>query len=293
MSSEIARLVSPRIGFACAALVALAACERAAEAPAPRADAANGSVDWARAALQRNPHIEVVASDPEKQVFTIRDRASGEVQVVKLNELAAAPIAQLQGSAAQTATAPEGEPVATEAEPASTAQASEGGPPADEQGAAQAAGIPPQSSSTDAGYTIERTGGQLRVSGPGVSIVSSGPGANAAEASAGARPSEPIICEGRRMVHFDNREIYVDGDAIVVRDGCEIFITNSQIFAKGTGVVARGGVVHISNSHVEGAQASFDVDAKSKLFVRGSTFQGMARRDQLAMVQDQGGNRWR
>ena len=95
------------------------------------------------------------------------------------------------------------------------------------------------------------------------------------------------------MLHFDNRDVYVDGDAITVRDGCEMFITNSRIVASGTGVTVRNAVVHVSNSHIEGAEGSFDVDADSKMYVRGSTFQGLSRRAELAMVQDQGGNRWR
>ena len=95
------------------------------------------------------------------------------------------------------------------------------------------------------------------------------------------------------MLHFDNREIFVEGDAITVRDGCEMFITNSRIVASGTGVTVRNGVVHVSNSHIEGAQGSFEADAQAKMYVRGSTFQGLSRRDELAMVQDQGGNRWR
>jgi hypothetical protein len=291
--TAILRLVAPRIGCACAALLVLTACERGAEAPAAtpvaRADTAADQVAWARAALERNPEIEVVASDPEKQVFTIRMRRTGDVQVVKLAELAAAPIAQLQ---AQTPS----QPVQSEAPPeqAGATQAdAEPAPAAQPSPSAQTAAAPAQSSSTDSGYTIERTGGQLRVSGPGVSIVSTGQGAAGTQASAAPRASEPIICEGQRMLHFDNREISVEGDAVIVRDGCEMFITNSRIVGTGTGIIVRNGIVHVSNSHVEGGENSFDVDRQSRIFVRGSTFQGIPRRDQLAMVQDQGGNRWR
>jgi hypothetical protein len=291
MASEIVRLVSPRIGFACAALVVLTACDRGAQAPAPAAASRpatpNAEVAWARAALERNPNIEVVASDPEKEVFTIRDRRTGDVQVAKLNDLAAAPVAQMQAlPSAPAELAAEAQPEATSPPPPPEAAAGQ-------QPVAQTDAVPPQSTSSDAGYTIERSGGQLRVSGPGVSIVSSGQAGSDAQAGAVARASEPIICEGRRMLHLDNRELSVEGDAVIVRDGCEVFITNSRIVASGTGVVVRDGVVHVSNSHVEGRQGSFDVDAKSKMFVRSSTFQGVPRRDQLAMVQDQGGNRWR
>jgi hypothetical protein len=144
----------------------------------------------------------------------------------------------------------------------------------------------------NADYTIERSGGRVKVSGPGVSIVSgeSAP-AYTAKGEPGQRTVDPIICEGERMMHFDGRDIYVDGDAITVRGGCELYITNSRIVASSTGVVVRGGTVHIANSYVEGARASFDAGGGTRLYLRGSTFQGLSRRDALAMIEDQGGNR--
>ena len=142
-------------------------------------------------------------------------------------------------------------------------------------------------------YTIERTDGQLKISGPGISVVSAAKGTNAAQEAQSSRSAEPIICEGHRMLHFDGRNISVEGDAITVRGGCELYITNSNIVASGTGIVVHDGTVHITNSYIEGASGSFEADSQAKVFVRGSTFQGLSRRDQLAMVQDQGGNRWR
>jgi hypothetical protein len=94
-------------------------------------------------------------------------------------------------------------------------------------------------------------------------------------------------------LQLDNRDIYVDGDAITVRGGCEVFITNSHIVASGTGIVVQDAIVHVSNSQIEGGNASFQADDRAKMYVRGSTFTGIPRRAELAMVQDQGGNRWR
>jgi len=95
------------------------------------------------------------------------------------------------------------------------------------------------------------------------------------------------------MVHLDNREIFVEGDAITVRGGCELYITNSRVVATRTGIVVQDGIVHVSNSHIEGQEGSFDADSRAKVFVRASTFRGLPRRSELAQVQDQGGNRWR
>ncbi len=286
-----------RLMLACSTLLILFACQQSKDT-----GAAQGATElaWARAALERNPNLEVIATDMQMGVFTVRDKTTGEVHAVRLSELAAAPAAQLAAPAAAGADrAPEqsvapAAPLAPEAksESASTSVAQDTQPavsqptptPAD---AASAASEPHP-------YTIERADGQVKVSGPGISIVSSGtPTAASAQAERGQRSVDPIICEGRRMIHLDNRDIYVEGDAITARDGCEVYITNSRIIASGTGVVVRDAVVHIDNSYVEGSMASFEVDGRARMFVRGSTFNGLSRRDSLASVQDQGGNQWR
>lgn len=294
----LARTWSRPLSLAIAAIL-LGACQQAQQ-PAPQAATENttsGDIEWARAALQRNPNLELLATDTNARVFTVRDKHSGEVRAVKLDELAAAPVASLTARAssqdagrtpaATPSPTPEAQPVASEpaartSEPAATSQ-----PAPATQTAAN------DTSATTPGYTIERSAGQVRVSGPGVSIVSSGAGSVDATSDTQRNASEPIICEGARMVHLDNRQLYVEGDAITVRGGCELYITNSRIVATGTGIVVRDGTVHVSNSHIEGVQNSFDADSSAKVFVRASTFKGLPRRSELALVQDQGGNRWR
>ena len=141
-------------------------------------------------------------------------------------------------------------------------------------------------------YKIERSDGQVRVTGPGVSIVSTQSTADAARASA-AEATDPIVCEGRRMIHLDNRNIVVNGDAIIARGGCELHITNSRITASGTGLVVNGATVHVNNSTVEGKSASYAADGSARIFARGSTFSGQQKRHPYAVVQDLGGNDWR
>jgi hypothetical protein len=131
------------------------------------------------------------------------------------------------------------------------------------------------------------------VSGPGVSIVSTGSGAKSGPNLAGVRASEPIICEGKRLLKLDDRKIYVDGDAIIARGGCELYITNSHIVASGTGLIVEDAIVHVANSQIEGADGSFNATDRAKMFVRTSTFTGMPRRAELASVLDQGGYQWR
>jgi hypothetical protein len=173
---------------------------------------------------------------------------------------------------------------ATPAAPAQPAQVVDNSPAAAAE-RAQAA---------ESNYTIDRTGGTLRVSGPGVSIVSSGRSdASSPSNAAGVRASEPIICEGKRMLKLDDRKMYVEGDAIIARGGCELYITNSTIVATGTGLIVEDAIVHVANSHIEGQNGSFNATDRAKMFVRTSTFEGVPRRAEFASVLDQGGNQYR
>jgi hypothetical protein len=286
---------------ACLAIALLAACTKPAPevaAPPPASattsDAANDTANelkWARLALARNPALEIIATDTAAGVFTVRFKDTGEVRAVKMGELAAMPVSALTASRA-TPDMPASATTPTPATPATTSASSSSTPSTSQP--ASLAQSSSDASPTASNYTIERADGQVKVSGPGVSIVSSGPAAVPSSPSdANQRGADPIICEGRRMLHFDNRNIYVEGDAIIARGGCELYITNSRVVADGTGVIVRDAVVHISNSTIEGGAASFDADDSAKVYVRGSTFQGVPRRSERAVVQDQGGNQWR
>jgi hypothetical protein len=298
MSTQRMRLAPPSVGLAVLAGLALAACNRgeapqsASVAPAANAPSSSASataeMSWARAALERNPDLEVIATDPQTGVVTVKHRSTGDVEAIKASELAAVTPSQLKPMDMHAAPAPEPEPAPSQNEsaraPAQNAQAT-----AADTGANQ-----PGTITSNGAYTVDRSGGKIRVSGPGVSIESSGTNAAASnQPGAGRRAVDPFICEGRRQLQLDNRDIYVDGDAITVRGGCEVFITNSHIVATGTGIVVQDAIVHVSNSQIEGGNASFQADDRAKMYVRGSTFTGVPRRAELAMVQDQGGNRYR
>src|SRR5262245_36905371 len=121
MSTQLTRLVFPSVGLAVMAALALAACNRgeapksesvaAANAPSTSASAnATAEMTWARAAIERNPDLEVIATDPLTGVVTIKHRSTGEVEAIKANELAAVTPSQLKPMQMQAAPPPEPEP---------------------------------------------------------------------------------------------------------------------------------------------------------------------------------------
>jgi hypothetical protein len=280
-----------RIALACAGLVMLAACGR--ESP--------DEMSWARAALERNTGVEVVAADQQSHTFTIRLKDSGELRTVRADQIVAFP----PGTAAGTATSADGRaPAALTADapetPAAPQKAMTAAAPATEPEApdtprTQQASLTPQGPTQP-----DSAPGRVLESGPGYSIKAAGTGAQTAararEASMTSAPlerrHEPIVCQGARLVQIDNRNLAFDGDAVSAQDGCELHITNSHISASGVGVLARAANVHIDNSLIEGDQASIDASDGAQVYAARSRFKGLSRRLDTASLHDLGGNVW-
>jgi hypothetical protein len=140
--------------------------------------------------------------------------------------------------------------------------------------------------------------GRLLASGPGYSIKASGSKSSsirtavAATAAPVERLHDPIICQGSRLLHIDNRNLQFDGDAVSAEDGCEIHITNTHISAKGIGVLARAANVHIENSEIEGDSGAIDASEGAQVYAESSTFRGLTRRMEASAFHDLGGNVW-
>lgn len=141
-------------------------------------------------------------------------------------------------------------------------------------------------------------GGRVIAKGPGYSIVAASPGSRAAAGDTKVTDApletlhDPIVCQGQRVLHIDNRDIRFDGNAITAEDGCEVHITNSRISAGGIAIHAHDASVHIENSEIEGQKASIDAAGAAEIYAEASTFRGAARRLGQAAIHDLGNNSW-
>ena len=266
---------------ACLALVALAAC----------APEGQDEMSWARAALARNDRIEVVAADRQSGTFTVRVKDTGELRMVRADQLIAGPALPANAPAAAAGTA---------APPAATPVTAEDGPLASAGEAAVRQDAKPQAAAP-AGTRADTAGGRVLKEGPGYTIKAASTAAPAAggrvrdstvTSAAVERRHEPIVCQGSRLLHIDNRNLEFDGDAVSAQDGCEIHITNSHISATGVGVTARHANVHIDNSLIEGDTASIDASDGAQVYAASSRFRGLRRRLDTAAFHDLGGNIW-
>jgi len=283
VGSHLRRMLRPLVTTVVVA-ASLAACQQRTEATTDR------EMDWARAALERNPAIELVSADAEARRFTVRIKASGELATVPLGTLVAGPVESFAAPQPPTA-APEEPPVALAQPPAAEAvdEVAETVPAASPEPEEPAAGT----EAVAPAYTVQRSASGVRVTGPGVSIETVGPPAGAAAAAASPgmmRADSAIICEGARLLQIDGRNLAVAGDAIVARDGCEIHITNSRIDASRSAVTVQNARVHITNSQVKGSFRSLDIDDGGQVYARSSEFTGLVQRRGSAKLEDLGGN---
>jgi len=264
-------------------------------------------MSWARAALERNSGVEVVAADQQSHTFTIRLKDTGELRTVRADQIVAyAPGATAAG------TAP---PVDGKATPVAASAGATASPAAPDKMTAAAAvaaqepdaEAPPVSARTQQASLAPQNAVQPD-SAPG-RVLESGPGYSIKAVSAGSQSStraresnvtsaplerrhEPIVCQGARMVQIDNRNLVFDGDAVSAEDGCELHITNSHISANGIGILVRAANVHIHNSLIEGEQASISASDGAQVYAASSRFKGLSRRLDTASFHDLGGNVW-
>ncbi|HVP32120.1 MAG TPA: hypothetical protein VMT09_00600 [Steroidobacteraceae bacterium] len=285
------------LAAACFGSLTLAACSHPAQ----------DEMSWARAALERNERIEIVATDPQARTFTVRSKDTGALSVVRADQVTAAPApasAPPAASAAATpaaAAAPTGESDESAAKGAPAAAATEeaAGRP-QEPPAARPAAEPPvfASRALQPGSPARPVPGQVIEAGPGYLIEAAAAPASTPAAREPGPPAaaelrrEPIVCQGQRMLHIDNLNLQFEGDAVSAEDGCEIHITNSRIRATGVGVSARAANVHIDNSLIEGDAASIEASDGAQIYTASSRFRGLSRRLDTAAVHDLGGNVW-
>jgi len=266
-------------------------------------------MSWARDALQRNDRLQVVTSDNQAKTFTVRMKDSGQLVVIPVDQIVAGPAAGLQPPQ-QSAAAPAPAPAESPAAPAKalSTPASES-PPPPVAPATPAPVAPSESAESPALASNEPVPhaqsaanarpGSVLASGPGYSIKASGSKAGPASPSPAIAPPgaperlhDPIICQGARLLHIDNRNLEFDGDAITAEDGCEIHITNTHISAKGIGVLARAANVHIKNSEIDGESGAVDASDGAQVYAESSRFRGLTRRLESSAFHDLGGNVW-
>ena len=269
-------------------------------------------IDWAKAALARNPDFEIVATDESAGVFTVRDTVTGTMRTLKLQDLVAAPLPPkaAPGDVARPGAPAPATPTVESPEVSDDSHEAAPGDPAlaaaqttgeyEEQVLAQnSAGSP---LAEGPGYSIARGTGSkpeaaaATLEGPGYRIERQAAAPSRAANTPAAQPvqlerrTDPIICQGNRLMRIDGETIEFSGDAVIAEQGCDLYISNARISAGGVGIIARQARVHIFNSTIGGTRGSYEASAGGEIYVARSTFNGVGRRYDGGQMTDLGGN---
>jgi len=281
--------IASRIALASLPLVLLAACGKQEQVR---------EVDWARAALARNPALEILSTDEASGTFSVRDTTTGATYKLQTSELMAAPlpakVAQNNVPATPAPVAP-ATPADLAAEPVEASQTTdavaavrgsgeslvEGPGYSITRGAAQDSAAS-TSSMEGPGYSITREGSATRQSQPDAEAVASGV----------EKRTDPIVCQGDRLMRIDGETMEFTGDAVIAENGCDLYISNARIRAGGVGIIARQARVHIVNSTIGGTMGSYEASQGAEIYVARSTFAGIGRRFDTATMNDLGGNEY-
>ena len=223
-------------------------------------------IDWAKSALARNPAYEIVATDESAGVFTVRDTATGTVQTLRLEDLVAAP---------------EAAKVVAKSEPVRGARRRAGRTPTCRDAAVpRARAEQPSRARRSERYAREGPGYSIAARRARAShrharrpgLLHHADGARRARRAAsrdelGAnveRRTDPIICQGDRLMRIDGETIEFTGDAVIAEKGCDLYISNARISAGGVGIIARQARVHIVNSTIGGTRGSYEASARRR-----------------------------
>jgi hypothetical protein len=250
-------------------------------------------IDWAKAALARNPDFEIIATDETTGTFTVRNTVTGRFEKLNLQDLIASPRAPK--SVAQSAPEPAAAPAPSE--PVELPEAD-----AQDSLASNQTTVPVESATGKAlaegpGYSIHRSDAApsqpASLEGPGYSITRQEPvkrPESEATASNVEKRTDPIVCQGDRLMRIDGETIEFSGDAVIAEKGCDLYISNARIRAGGVGIIARQARVHIVNSTIGGTRGSYEASEGAEIYVARTTFEGIGRRFDSATMNDLGGN---
>jgi hypothetical protein len=236
---------------------------------------AQSDTEFARAALERNPELTIVASDKDAKTFTVQVKGSSELRVVRASEvigmLPATGVAPAVADSAEAGKTAEATPAPESTEPSNeTATAGEPAQPAGQVASAQPGSAVKSGSGfvTDASGKTRTFGGADSNAGTPVSATTAGTGASAEAANASGkvlatgpgysvtagepRTNRPIhLAEATELKSPSNSVLEKRYDPMICQGNRLIQINGRNIEFEGDGLsVLDGCELHITNSHI-------------------------------------------
>jgi hypothetical protein len=258
------------ITLAAVALFGIAACGKLG------LGGGSDEMSWARAALERNDRVEIVAVDPATNTFTVRIKETGDLRTVRADQVVAGP----PGAPVSLAGTPAGAATTAVADASATDSSQAGSPGASAPPASRAATTTPAASASanntmsrsqqepapdqdGAATSAPRTGfrgdpaPRSEVPNPNSDVASITPGGRVLESGPGyaikaASKSVPVAARTEReRSSTTSSAIERRHDPIICQGDRLLQIDNRNLEFDGDAVAAEDGCeIHITNSHI-------------------------------------------
>lgn len=259
-------------------------------------------------ALAATGDYEIVATDPQRGLLTVRSRQTGGLQVIDLSVPATAttgaPNSPAEASVSGATHAP-----ALSVNPAVEAGTAklDAAQPDSAQVAAPAAlpGAAEPSEPSNAAPVTETRRGEaangpgVLVRGPNILIERAGkppPPQSSAPGQPtlmrGTAMNHALICRGDQHLRLQQMRIQSQSAGIVLQSGCQLELVDSEVHAGDVALIVNSGAtLRIENSIVRGCKGSVQANGSAHVASWASTFTGPKQFD-AAQFDDQGGNVW-
>lgn len=298
------------------ACASLTACLLLAVGTAACSKGGDDKVSVAQVAVRANPDLELMATDAQQGVLTVRVKKTEQVLTVKVDDvIAGTAFANLQAAAAAPEAAPAAAPASSGSRLEITTPGAKvsmgGGADGKSTVAVEAGGTRASASggSGEVGSARERLreagralGSTLPADAPAPRAAAPAPAAEPAPAPAPAprrdeatlrRRTSPVLCNGKDSVRLENVLLETDSVAVSANGHCNILISGSHIIGRMGGVSVNGNAtVTIENSQIE-APVAFSVNGDGEISVEGSRIEGAVQSRRKTSVRDLGRNVWR
>src|SRR5262245_57102063 len=167
----------------------------------------HSDTEFARAALERNPELTIVASDAEAKTFTVQKKGSNELHVVRVDEVIGTVPSTGEAPRVSESAAPPAVAEATPPAPASEPATANSGEPAAPVGAPAAAATGPQGS------------GQLTKSSTGEVLASIGSKGEGGASVPAAEPGAAAAAENAATAAGANKRLLASGPGYSITAG--------------------------------------------------------------------------
>jgi hypothetical protein len=267
-------------------------------------------LEAAKALISADPDLEIVATDERAGVITVRVKSTGQINVLKAEDVQAGKLVK-QASAAERAEAAAAGGVSATATGDGVRLEGGGARVKATDGSGGKKGL--QVDAADGtSVTLGGSGGGVKIDAPGASVRlggghadgavevgtpragvtgGGGGGGGRSERPVRRKLTDPVTCRSDQNVRLERVRIEVAGDAVIAEDNCNLFIIDSEIVAGGWAVLTRGAAdVVIEDSLIDGRRGAVSVGGSGDVTAKSSTLRGRIDRSGEGDFHDRGGN---